>query len=63
TILLPASATAGLRRPRRGRGGACGPGHTHSHPLGRSLDLSLTSTKPVTDKHLLNHAEPLYIHY
>ncbi|KAJ1617767.1 hypothetical protein T492DRAFT_1097411 [Pavlovales sp. CCMP2436] len=33
TMLLPAAATAGLRRPRRGRGGAWGPGRTHSHPL------------------------------
>ncbi|KAJ1636084.1 hypothetical protein T492DRAFT_962036 [Pavlovales sp. CCMP2436] len=33
TVLLPAAATAGLRRPRRGRGGAWGPGRTHSHPL------------------------------
>ncbi|KAJ1629657.1 hypothetical protein T492DRAFT_907414 [Pavlovales sp. CCMP2436] len=32
TMLLPAAATAGLRRPRRGRGGASGPGRTHSHP-------------------------------
>ncbi|KAJ1616702.1 hypothetical protein T492DRAFT_1104897 [Pavlovales sp. CCMP2436] len=60
-MLLPVAATAGLRRPRCGRGRAWGPGHTHSHPLGlgRSLDLSLTSTKPVTEQHLLNHAEPL----
>jgi len=27
--------------------------------MGRSLDLSLTSTKPVTEQHLLDHAEPL----
>ncbi|KAJ1619026.1 hypothetical protein T492DRAFT_1088864 [Pavlovales sp. CCMP2436] len=33
TMLLPAAATAGLRRLRRGRGGAWGPGRTHSHPL------------------------------
>ncbi|KAJ1619534.1 hypothetical protein T492DRAFT_1084782 [Pavlovales sp. CCMP2436] len=33
TMLLPAGATAGLRRPRRGRSGAWGPGRTHSHPL------------------------------
>ncbi|KAJ1641155.1 hypothetical protein T492DRAFT_923742 [Pavlovales sp. CCMP2436] len=32
-MLLPAAATAGLRRPRRGRGGAWGQGRTHSHPL------------------------------
>jgi len=31
--------------------------------LGRSLDLSLTSTKPVTEKHLLIHAEPLIYIY
>ncbi|KAJ1631381.1 hypothetical protein T492DRAFT_995818 [Pavlovales sp. CCMP2436] len=33
TMLLPAAATAGLLRPRRGRGGAWGPGRTHSQPL------------------------------
>ncbi|KAJ1615904.1 hypothetical protein T492DRAFT_918750 [Pavlovales sp. CCMP2436] len=33
TMLLPVAATAGLRQPRRSRGGAWGPGRTHSHPL------------------------------
>ncbi|KAJ1626771.1 hypothetical protein T492DRAFT_1030269, partial [Pavlovales sp. CCMP2436] len=50
-----------LRPPRQGCGGAWGPERIHSHPLGlgRSLDLSLTLTKPVTEKHLLIHAETL----
>ncbi|KAJ1630267.1 hypothetical protein T492DRAFT_1004483 [Pavlovales sp. CCMP2436] len=45
-------------RPRRGVGVGA---HTLTPfgGLGRSLDLSLTSTKPVTEQHLLNHAEPL----
>ncbi|KAJ1622254.1 hypothetical protein T492DRAFT_1063814, partial [Pavlovales sp. CCMP2436] len=46
-------AAAAEVRPRRGGGLLVHEG------LGRSLDLSLTSTKPVTEKHLLNHAEPL----
>ncbi|KAJ1628260.1 hypothetical protein T492DRAFT_1019325 [Pavlovales sp. CCMP2436] len=51
-------AAAAEARPRRSvRAGA----HTLTPfgGLGRLLDLSLTSTKPVTEQHLLNHAEPL----
>ncbi|KAJ1624442.1 hypothetical protein T492DRAFT_1047285, partial [Pavlovales sp. CCMP2436] len=51
-------AAAAEARPRRGVGAGA---HTLTPfgDLGRSLDLSLTSTKSVTEQHLLNHAEPL----
>ncbi|KAJ1635176.1 hypothetical protein T492DRAFT_968702 [Pavlovales sp. CCMP2436] len=51
-------AAAAEARPRRGVGTGA---HTRTPfgGLGRSLDLSVTSTKPVTEQHLLNHAESI----
>ncbi|KAJ1627579.1 hypothetical protein T492DRAFT_876537 [Pavlovales sp. CCMP2436] len=45
TMLLPAAATAGLRRPRRGRGGAWGPG-----PSWLALFMSTPLSTPVASR-------------